>query len=555
MPINDSNQTCTKFIDLITSQDENTKPEIFKITTIQKYLTYWVGKAKPIICTVCKYALKQHTVHGNIKIDTFMQKTNEFAQKMPENMIGSICTWLFMRYIAQDRMSNLESFELDPLSILFHNIIGCCTAEMGTDACNLDLCEILQSKLMSNTHSKKTLATQLDAAEESEDEENLIVENESSKTHDSKNISEKNARILIECLRGYVESAVAKKRNKLFSCKYIPACIFDNKGEIDKSINMRYLADNRIYVSKIWVERVLKMKYEEFLNDDNYSRYQPGVFCWKEEYSDYEKTSLNKIEVQNKKYNLNRGFVAAEAKVYLESKKDNEKYLSEHYHKTQDLLQRQKYILSIIESIPTSFTVQHSPVYIVSQLFPICKWCALCIEPRTRMIINDIYVMSEKKASDVGIGTGNFGVKVTAAPRKGIGSSSKKIHMSQCNYSLGFSKSSFSLFLLHSVFNEWCESKFPLLKSIVNMQDKEEEILSLQKHQDPNKSIYCTGNIRRMYIESDLHQKDITYRCFIIFAVRILQILLKLNVRLSKERSTIKKIAHEHNIPISLIFA
>ena len=556
----DSNQYSSNFVDIVTDPNNSEKPEIFQLSVVQSYINYWSSHSKPATCTVCQYAIKRYKIRADIKIESFMMMTNEFAQKMPENIVGVIFTWLFMRHITKEEMTDEDAFQLDPVSILFHNIIGCCDAEIGMDASSLNLCTVLQSSLMQHTDNITNTTQLLNEVCNDEDSNNSNSRdsNEETKIHQQTRISA-DTNMLIECIRGYVESAVSKKKSKLFSCKYIPGCLYDNNGHIDKVVNTKSLPhDCRIYVSYKWVENALKISYDEFMHSDNYIKYQPGIYQYTIKENTKWTDTLFEVSLTKDRKQMGHGFVAAEAKLIEQNRLSSNKYIQEHCEKTKELKKRISYVLGIIEIIPESLPLFNSPITIISNMFPLCKFCALCIEPRMRLILNDVYVMGEKKAYDVGIGTGFFGVKVTPIETKIEKSkhyhSIRKHDSQQATHSLGFSKNSLSTYLLEAVFEEWFRSKFPFLDKIIAPDEEDNTIKQLQDHQDPNASIYCAGNIRRIYTESDLHQEQSSYRCFIIYAIKILKKLLKLNVRLSKEKSTIKRIAHDHNIPISLVF-
>jgi hypothetical protein len=594
-------QYCSNFVDMITDPNEKNKSEIFKLCAIQEYISIWTTQTCPSICTVCNFAINKYKSQQQQLTKRFMIITNEFAKNMPENMVGVICTWLFMRYFGEEIMTPKVAFSLDPLSILFHNIIGCCNAEMGTDTMSFDMCQVLQSSLldvcdeeiinsgvtqMNQSEKKRSKKQKIlinynqDSSDNCDMQEDIACSSNGDEDINNDNVIDVDVNILIECVREYVESVKSKKKSNLFSCKYIPGCVYDNDGNIDKGIKMRRLNDCRIYVSDKWVKKNLNIGYNMFLSSDNYAKYQPGIFACKLKqkenniissfamYMKDGKEQINERHSEYKRITVNReqslnGFVAAESMPLNEDVETNDTYISEHYQRTNDLKKRVLYLQSLIHLIPNIFTNTTSPVSIISRVFPICKWCTFCIDSRMRMIINDIYVMCEENTNAVGIGTGWYGVRVASSndshylcnTPETMAAKAKVDHGygDHVKYSLGFYKSAVSSYILKSVFTEWCEVKYPVLQTIINCQNNEKEILNLQIHQDPNKSIYCSGNIRRMYIESDLLQQHESYRCFIMHAIKLLQVLLKMNVKLSKEKRIIKKMALDHNIAISLI--
>ena len=157
-----------------------------------------------------------------------------------------------------------------------------------------------------------------------------------------------------------------------------------------------------------------------------------------------------------------------------------------------------------------------------------------------RYIINDLYVMCYQRALEVGL-------DVQWINLEGYEEIDKKCDsLSTSKYGIGLSKSSISECILKHVYEDWCKKKYPFLQTIL----KNGDCYNLFIHQDPTKSIYCAGNRRQMYIETLQDNVIDKSKCFIIHAIKILQFLLQNNVKLSKERFSIRKIALDHKISI-----
>lgn len=522
------------FIDLVTDPESRNKSEIFKFSAIKKYIEHWSEKDKPQMCTVCQFAIQSCGPKKQLLIKRLLVQTSEFAQTMPENMIGVICTWLFMRYTGQQVLQHEDSFDIDPLSIMFHIIIGCCDAVLGTDTGHYDICGALQSPLFSMAR-QATKSKEPKGNTSSEHEEEL--------------------KLLLECLRGYVDTLISKRSKRQFSCEH---CLYNNNGKIQT------YQDYRVYISDKWVKEKLHIDYDRFIEEEFYEMYVPGIFM---NNKTHQITDTNAQEVrgdtidsqvtyrnafdgssQPRIHKKPVGFLAVETAPSCKTGKGTSQYVKEHLSKIGVLSLRLSYFLSIIKTIPGRFQNSKSPVSIISMSFPICKWCVLCLDKRMRLIINDLFVMCGKKAADTGITNEKFAVKI-APTYSSITASDSSDSTNNCT--LGFYKSVLPLYVLKPVFDEWSKQKYPFIQSFVNSEDSLEEIANLHVHGDANKSIYCLGNIRRMYIESDLHKQGQACRCFIIYGIQILQTLLNVNVKLSKEKSIIKKAALEHNIPIS----
>ena len=582
------------FIDTLTDPSQNSKSELFKLSEIKKYIDYWSVTKYSGVCTICQFAFNVQKHIKPYQIKKFLSLTNEFAQKMPENIIGIICTWLFMRYVIKEININLLCLETalawDPLSILFHNIIGCCDAEIGSDATLSTLSELLISPLLSTnvskfiqkqtynttkSHNAKRLKVS-PAADTSKvanpEDNNICTENHS---HTLKIEEHKSA--LISFIRTLLDINRQKMSSKSkTNCTNVSGCLYMNDGSIDNGVKTKSLSeDYRIYVSHSWVESKMGLSYEDFMHSENYSKYMPGIYKYevnkneidqKEELVEFALKSMEQEEsLDSKEYNedkkiqakqvfISEGFVAAHALFKSGEICYDDKYIQEHKRKTDELKSRVIFLLSLINLIPNKFTNNSSPVALISKTFQLCKWCVFCIDPRMRMIINDLYVMCDENAQRIGIGTGSYAVKSTPNYNYPLQRVNKYRPHKQVKYTLGFCKGAITQYVLKAVFSDWYQLKFPMLQSIINPENEEEEINNLQSHHSRNKSIYCAGNIHRMYIQSDFHQKESIYRCPIIYAIKILSILLKMNVKLSKETGQLKKLINIHHLETSFMF-
>lgn len=540
------NGVSTEFIDLVTNPDHKHKPEIFKISVIKEYIHYWSEKDHPEECTVCQFAIQNQKQDKQLCIKKLLLDSSQFAQRMPENMIGVIFTWLFIRYKGLGIIDVKHSFILDPMSILFHFVVGCCDSVVGTDTQYFDICKVFKSSLFSETGILSSIA----------------VPSKPTKRRKKVDCSEE-IKLLIQCLRGYVDAQVLQRKMKQ---NYCGNCTYANDGEIS------VLPDYRIYVSQNWVMDTLRVDYDYFIENEIYETLLPGIYFYKEEQK--QKNSLNEVTTDDKVrgsmgirasrntdlyHNLSQsnnqgiGFVAIET-LFDKSIKNTHKYTKEHCLKAKSLSSRISYILKMIKTIPKHFENKRSPLHVISQNFPICKWCALCVDKHMRLLINDLFVMCEKKSDDIGIRKGNFAIQIAPLPVFSRPINKNDTYLSQkteYKSTLGFYKSALPFHVLKSVFSEWSQQKYPFLHSSLDVANDMQEICSLYQHQNGNKSIYCSGNIRRMYIESDGHKMNSRSRCFIVHAIKILQILLDSNMKLSKEIALIKKVAFDHKISFS----
>ena len=123
----------------------NNNSEIFKIPTIQQYIDFWIKKDKLKECSICNFILKKYK-DGNVKV--FIKKINKFASEMSQDLIGVLFTWMYMRYIGEGLITKQEALEIDPLSILFHCLIGCCNTQLGIQHNDKQLQKLLLSKII-----------------------------------------------------------------------------------------------------------------------------------------------------------------------------------------------------------------------------------------------------------------------------------------------------------------------------------------------------------------------------------------------------------------------
>lgn len=520
----DTYQSISSFVDEITNPNQERKSEIFKISSVIEYLTFWSTRKYQLEkCTICQLALNLENQNISTQfIGDFMTKSDKFAQHMPENMVGVMFTWMFMAYIMTNNKISIEICisELDPMSILFHNIIGWCKGKMGTESALHDL---------SSNYTNIMLGS--------------ILRNK--KKYKNPKKVQKNRCDILKIVRFFTKKQVERKKKKIFPCTYDNYCLYSNDGCVHKRIKQQgFINDCRIYISDLWVEKVLKINYSVFLSEEFYEKYFPGVYKTQNFHTQKATTNFDfEREEEQKTIHLvtSCSFIANSGDTTTvweeEEEEENKKLKIKHQEKCKELVQRLVFLQTLSDTICDYEGNETSPITIVNRLFPICKWCTFCVEPRMRMIINDVYVMSERKATKLGIGS-EHGIKITPV--------SVKLTDSSIKYSLGFSKGVLSIDILKSTFLEWIQDKYPWLQPFVD----EKDVLSLQKHKNPKECIECAGNVRRLYTESDRYLMSNNFRCFIIHGIKIINKLINLDIKLKKDVETIETIARDHHIPL-----
>ena len=534
----------------------NKENKIFQISYLKKYIEIWSNNNKLQDCSICKLALDKY----KCTVDTFdwlefVKRLDNVASQMPQDIIGILFTWMYIQYVGKPIITEEEALQIDPLSILFHCIIGCCSTQMGIDYHDKKLQHLLQLRLskakvkrlvkdkasskisglcqgnikdIDKVKKKKKMKYRMRGKREEKDD------NKSKDSH---------IKDLTEYIKTFATSAGQfRKKNKINSCKSNSmTCIYENGGYIDNFMEYKNLIEDcRVYVAKDWIYNVLKLSYHEFMSSENFALFQPGLFKQNQNsiHSDVKKDNFttSKDPFYYSLQSRYRGFLIKNNSQLANNKETHDKYIKINQQKTCNLLQRLHYIIDVIKMLDSNkITNTNSSVCIIMKRFPFCKWCDFSIDKAMRYIINDLYVMCHDKAINTGLNIQWSNIQ----PFRNNNTDNFYL------YGLGLTMSSISEPILKEVFHEWYTKKFPFLSNCIHDKD----IDGLLSHQDPISSIYCVSNRRRIFVETFQNIGNRS-KCYITSVIKILQYLLTLNIKLAKEKEAIRKIAWDHNIPM-----
>ena len=520
-----ADETWMDFIDMVT--DPCNTNEIFKIETVQSYITYWSTQPQPPECSVCCFALGTHRSRDEVtsKTRVFLKQISSFAEKMPENIIGVALTWLYMKYKGMEILNEEDALQLDPMSVLFHTIVGCCDEAFPLNYSDTNLKLLLSLKTMtkkSKSHTESQTPKSTRGIRKKSREGKFRYQRQCGKT-------KREEKILTDFVRDYIHITHQARDHHV-------NCIYKNSGEIDNVVDFQTsINDCRIYVSEKWVDEVMGVSYYDFNSARSFMRYHSGIF------QPQTKQNTHGGEADREHF-VSRGFAQMDQCMYHNVSMECGVLRKEHLEETQKIVDRAKYFVELMNTVP-SILGKKSPIYSMNKSFPVCKWCVFSIDKRLRYVINDLYVMCRHRMQEVGLGCECLTMDCAWG-----GSKSSQNPLPK--YSLGLSKNSVSVLALKAVFDEWSEEKYPFIKSTLLSDDVTSDLQAILCHQDPKKGIYCAGNRRRCFTETkSTHQKR-THKCFIIYVIKILQTLLQNGVKLAKESDKIRKIAALHDIMI-----
>jgi len=466
------------------------------IDKIKKYTNYWETKTAQldIRCSVCDYILNQKK-KKNVVIK--LHQLNSIGKQMPENLAGILLVWLYIQYefISEEK----QALHIDPLSILLHIIIGCCEndKDAATNMAHFMKEAIINTmKIHSEVEPKAEIYTQF----------------------------KEFIRLLGKC------------------DEY--KCLYADKGTVKLTLESRLLPDARAYISENWIANNTPHSLLRYHDEKHYATLQPGI--------DYEhKVNGPNSPSINSPTETPKMFLTTTIMEQVETKELLSQTLKKIEQKRYDLIRDAKFILSVCSYVNTIDCQNEGICSLINISFPLCIWCSLCIISGMRAIINDLSIMAKRNLTLCGIGSNvpqhsPLIITNTFHNKK----KKRKVSIGTCSNEISFNFNGYFLTkqAVEHAFIEWKRDKFPILQYI----SSDINIDSLWNHISLMGDIYCKKNIKRTYIDTDLHQDEKTYTCPIVHALFVLNILITSKNKIQKEKSKMQMRAIAHNFYINL---
>lgn len=466
------------------------------IDKIKSYVDFWEAETVQldVRCSVCDYVLNKKKDRN---IASKLQQLNSIGKQMPENLTGVLLVWLYIQHELTTE-DERQAKKIDPLSILLHVIIGCCLNDKDA-ALSMD-------HLM-----KETIINTM-------------------KIHSEKEIKYDICQQFKEFIR------------QLGTCDEYN-CLYADTGAVKLTLESRLLPDARAYISEDWIESNTCHSLVKYHDENHYITLQPGIDYHDNVNGEKRPSSSNSPTENPKMFLTSKNVEPLETEELLcMTKKKIEK--TQH-----NLIRDAQFILSICSHGKTLTSENGGICSLINTSFPLCIWCSMCIVPGMRAIINDLSIMTKRNLTLCGIGcdvqqqsplviSHNFHSR-----RK-----KRKINTSSNEISFNFDRYFLTKQATEYAFIEWKTEKYPILKDIYSDID----INSLWNHISLMGDLYCKKNIKRTYIDTDLHQQQNTYTCSIMHALFVLNILIKLKIKIQKEISKMQEKAIAHNLFINL---
>lgn len=454
----------------------------------QKYITMYIEKwaqdEYSEKCAVCEFYLQ---TNNNLQ---YVKNINDVGKEMPVNKVGPILIWLYMINILQIDLDS--ALKIDPLSIFFHVILGCC--ENDADNAN-DIGDILRS----------------------------IVLNPMSKNKSS-----------VKLYKHFINYYVSIYKNGQ-GCSG-QNCIYSDTGIVTEIMDMEQLTDMRHVVSMEWVKHDKKVSTHEFFGDSGYKKYQPGLEIYTNDLSQDNSTNESSTKHflwENK--SVGNGHYNDEVEIVQKKEAQCRIFMF-------DIM----FIIFLCNTFDKIQNKEGTPIYFIHNFVEDCLWCSLSVVPEMRAIINDLVIMGKSKLTERGIGS-------DVMQRIPMILKNHPLHFKQTppyeqlEFSYSFARFSITKQIIRDILHEWFR-KYIILKDIIPI-----DIDKIWKHVSCNTNVLCKQNIRRTYKETDLHLKDDKHLCLITLALYIAEILEKNQCKIKKESTAIHKIAYKHNLFIKSV--
>lgn len=446
------------------------------------YIEKWTQETYSDKCAVCEFYLQ---TNNNLH---FVQRINDVGKEMPVNKVGVVLIWLYMINILKIDIDN--ALKIDPLSIFFHIILGCCE----NDADNVDAIGGILRSIILNPISK------------------------------NKSVINKYKQFMTLFITIYKNGYGCSGHN----------CIYSDIGIVTEVIDMEQLTDMRHVISSEWVKKHTNVSICDFYGEYGYNKHQPGIEIYANNLLQNNDTNISTSKhfllgnksLNNEKCNLNE-----ECKIMQNKEAQCRVFIF-------DIM----FILFLCDTFDKVHNNEGTPIYCIHKFTEDCLWCSLCVIPEIRAIINDLVIMGKSKLTTKGIGSDVI-QKIPMVLKNNtlcVKQTQSDLHP---DFSYSFARFSVTKQIIRNILSEWFTEKYKIIQDMIPL-----DVDKIWKHVSCNTNILCKQNIRRMYKETDLHLKDDKHLCLITLELYVTELLEINQCKIKKESTIIRKIGYEHNI-------
>lgn len=464
------NQEADDFILKCTENTDRTKECREALALYVEHWTTHVAETRNgEMCSICSFILQNEPVIPNnkdavaykIRLDTTRNhlRIQQVSHRRPHVVSGLLFTWYyFTKLFDIDVHRSVKMF--DPVSVTLHFLLGCCKTMMSETGSPVDTCQsAIQNCIEMRRHypvrrsvhpltSKPISSSALSdhgycASKRGrfDDDDNNVNEYEDELSDTSSvNESTDNATNYWRVIKRFVDEISVSCRGAESDTAAIQRpCIMSNVGDVRVSIRAQQQnADARCYISHNWVTERLGVNFVRYMDEDSFSKGQPGLTQVNEiaqreletvdlvgerrevvkmfgEATDRnsspscQATRLEFKEVNEKRPNITsiraigkhdraRGLV-------MQSEKDKiTRLLKRNRQKSDDLLRRALFLASVDTMFTSTCAKNNSDMNGMGLLFHNCVWCTLLMLAPMRAICWDLVQMIRIKLSSLGIG-------------------------------------------------------------------------------------------------------------------------------------------------------
>ncbi len=332
------------------------------VANVKKYWTLWSSKTMSDVktltdhCTVCSLM--------DVKCDKhFHNKVANFAKYMPETLVGTILTWI---YLHQNPLTLQDVMNLNPIHIFWHYILEACS-DPSNDV-NIKNAQIYQFLAAQNNHRDNDIDT---------DHQHHL---HSPQTPTPEEIQE-----AIQKCKKYAKRSISHP--SLTNCFN---CVYADNGECTEIINdMALLVDARVY------------PYDNNPNLFKHSHYgtlQPGVYHHGTTRLDTIIATTNTTETDDfKSPNV------AKLEYLIKSQETKVRGNYELRQQLIEQLDRLNELMDILQQDDDQQTILAN----ITHNCPLCDYCSI---PAIFAIIQDMLVMEKSKRIAIGIAPADLAV-------------------------------------------------------------------------------------------------------------------------------------------------
>lgn len=539
----------------VLSADQND----FFLKAVDEYTSYWLTRVKKKdTCTFCVFLIGQRV--DAAKTRNKLNEVQAFAATMPLTISGTILVWYFI--VKTFEIDICSGLRIDPCSILFHVMLNCCPQDtsVNTSLCTYTIKSLeLMAEIMRFRPNSEAAA---DACRAHEMDENTLDETDDAKAN--RNKLAKKLLVIHQLMMADLKKGGCHGYDK----DRMSRCIYSNTGGYEHAaINHTLDVDLRSCVHPLWVtlKRNHGTSHDIFLCDESYMMFQPGINKHftephlhgdekKDMYDDDRHTPDTSVRKSGGVASLFfvEGDLPKKENPLLNEKDKYEHYIKSYNDEANTLLEHMSilYELHIMCEKKSADGIRNTFKALRNDA---CLWCTLSISPHVRRLLHDLIFMARERLASLGMRCAGvekcqlMGGDETLSSKFHYGTADEceeemlkgvpTLHhirkrgrrpkaplpehqktaspKGNVAYSLDFQNCRVGNEAVRYVFKEWSEIKYPFMKVFFKQcRLTLHETEKIVKHASSDGNIFCVCNKRRMFTDTDCHQRN-KHFCFL----------------------------------------